>query len=120
MMLEEKEQKLHKDVGGNENSVTTETNEESEKIAEIEEKTVAKETTPPTVKEDVLVEIKETNKESDHITEKEEKTVAKETAPPAVKEDALVEIEETNAEDAEDADNHRRHHTTMRCLWRIW
>jgi hypothetical protein len=78
MMLEDKEQKLHEDVGGRENSVTTETKEVSEKITEVEEETVAKETPPPTVKEDVL-----------------------------------VEIEETNAEDAEDVDNHRRHHIPL-------
>ena len=77
-MLEDKEQKLHEDVGGSENSVTTETDKVPEKT-----------------------------------TEKVEKTEAESTPPPAEKTEALVEIEETNAEDAEDVDNHRRHHIPL-------
>ncbi|MBT8263831.1 MAG: DUF349 domain-containing protein, partial [Muriicola sp.] len=77
-MLEDKEQKLHEDVGGSENSVTTETDKVPEKT-----------------------------------TEKVEKIEAESTPPPAEKTEALVEIEETNAEDAEDVDNHRRHHIPL-------
>ena len=77
-MLEEKEEKLHEAVGGEEKSETTEKDPTSEKSTEKKAKK-PKETPPAT--EDP--------------------------------EDVIGEIEETNAEDAEDEDNHRRHHIPM-------
>ncbi len=77
-MLEEKEEKLHEAVGGEEKSETTEKDPTSEKSTE--KKTKKPKETPPATEDP---------------------------------EDVIGEIEETNAEDAEDEDNHRRHHIPM-------
>ena len=76
-MLEEKDRKLQDNVGGEENSETTEIAPDSEKSTEIETETQKNET--------------------DRATED-------------AGDDVIEEIEESNAEDAEDEDNHRRHH----------
>ncbi|NAS11363.1 DUF349 domain-containing protein [Poritiphilus flavus] len=76
-MLEEKDQKLQEDVGGDENSETTENTTDSEKSTEIKSETL------------------------------DENAPAKEAG---TEEDVIEEIDESNAEDAEDEDNHRRHH----------
>ncbi len=161
--MEEKEQKLHTDVGGKETSETTEKEKHSEKTYEKEAKAASK---GVAVKKDVVATKKktvkatkapkdaeekaevgaekkkatkkpveatevsaETKKESAAAKKTAKKTGAKkikevagEEAPTAEKkatpesgekEDVLNEIEETNAEDAEDDDNHRRHHIPM-------
>jgi hypothetical protein len=77
-MLEEKEEKLHEAVGGEEKSEATEKDPTSEKSTE--KKTKKPKETPPATEDS---------------------------------EDVIGEIEETNAEDAEDEDNHRRHHIPM-------
>ncbi len=162
-MLEEKEQKLHADVGGNVTSETTEKAEPSEKTTEKAAKTTskgvavkkdavttkkkaakeAKKIADPEKQEEVVSEKKKTKKAAKKIVDvdvdKEEaadpkkksikKAATKKTAEVAEKEvpaaekkevpateekeDVLNEIEETNAEDAEDEDNHRRHHIPM-------
>lgn len=80
-MLEEKDRELQENVGGEENSETTEIKPDSEKSTEIETETQENET--------------------DRATED-------------AGDDVIEEIEESNAEDAEDEDNHRRHHIPIR------
>ncbi|WP_297765976.1 DUF349 domain-containing protein [uncultured Muriicola sp.] len=167
-MLEEKEQKLHTDVGGKVTSETTEKTQPSEKTTEKAAKTTSKDvaikkgavTTKKKVakvaknnadlekKDEVVAEKKKTTKataktvdadveagevvdakkkatkkavakKTEDVGEKKVPTAEKKAAPTAEKkevpvkeekEDGLNEIEETNAEDAEDEDNHRRHH----------
>ncbi|MGI9553024.1 MAG: DUF349 domain-containing protein [Aurantibacter sp.] len=90
-MLEEKEHELQEAVGNLENSGTTEKSESSEKSTE--------KSIPDEKVEDSKAE--ETSNSEAEETSNEETPEAKEV---------LDEIEETNAEDAEDSDNHRRHH----------
>ena len=65
-----------------------------------------------TVEGEVNSETTESKKESEKSTEAEDKSHEVITADKteAVKEDVHEEINESNAEDAEDKDNHRRHH----------
>ena len=65
-----------------------------------------------TVEGEVNSETTESKKESEKSTEPEDKSHEVITADKteAVKEDVHEEINESNAEDAEDKDNHRRHH----------
>jgi hypothetical protein len=59
-------------------------------------------------------ETTDTKTTSEKSTEVTEKADVKESAKPEVKEeDVHEEINESNAEDAEDSDNHRRHHIAM-------
>ncbi len=141
-MLEEKDEKLHSDVGEKETPETTEENLTSEKTSgesekkESAQKAASKATATQTKK-------KATSKVEGEVTEEKATTArsrkkaaaeAEEEAPvekasepvartgeekaekkevPGKEEDVLDEIDDTNAEDAEDEDNHRRHHIPM-------
>ena len=114
-MLEEKDQELHSDAGGNVTSETTEEVESSEKTsgkpakAKTSKTAKAKGKTAKTADKEPAVESKE---ETGAENEDEEKTTSK-TVEKEQKDDVLDEIDESNAEDAEDEDNHRRHHIPM-------
>ncbi|MEO0527185.1 MAG: DUF349 domain-containing protein [Bacteroidota bacterium] len=114
-MLEEKDQELHENVGGEENSETTETSTESEKSTEI---------TPDQKDEIVSEEISEGKENAEEVavsSKVEPKTGELETVKTKTQDsdetdtdkNVLEEIEETNAEDAEDEDNHHRHHIPL-------
>ncbi|MCK0146874.1 DUF349 domain-containing protein [Arenibacter sp. F26102] len=93
-------------------SIEAEAKEEKELVAEKREKPSIQETPEEIVsniKNDDSEEKAEestTDPKSEEETVKKEKTVEKE-------EDVLEEIDESNAEDAEDSDNHQRHHIPM-------
>ncbi|GGD57409.1 DUF349 domain-containing protein [Muriicola marianensis] len=122
-MLEEKDQKLHTDVGGKETPEATEDTSTSEKTsgeskkkkptaksATKTAKAKAENKTPAEIEENASEdEVKQ--KVSEVAEEAEEKAEEKPT--PENKEDVQEEIDDSNAEDAEDEDNHRRHHIPM-------
>lgn len=98
-MQEEKDQELQETVDGENNSETTETTKEnSEKITEnkLEKATV-----------DDVPESQDTEPDKETGKLEPEKEAAQ-------KDDAVLnEIDESNAEDAEDQDNHQRHHIPL-------
>ncbi len=92
MMTEDKDHELQNDAIEESNSETTETNDVSEKTTEIQS----------SASEDAKENVEEEKTESSEDTS----DVVKDSETEAV----LEEIEESNAEDAEDKDNHQRHH----------
>ncbi|MBT8305593.1 MAG: DUF349 domain-containing protein [Maribacter sp.] len=100
-MQEEKDQELQEPVGEENNSGTTDSlQEESEKNPEKEQSDVKAENTSK-------AEDGESKKEANETTAEKVSDKAKEVEE---EEEVLTEIDESNAEDAEDKDNHRRHH----------
>lgn len=131
-MLEEKDEKLQENVGGEKKSETTEKQSDSEKSTEIalenpkEEKAVepmeqAASTTEITPQETPLAKEEDKSSESSPVQEESpskdtasQEAKKKKTSASKTKEgDVIEEIEETNAEDAEDSDNHHRHHIPL-------
>lgn len=130
-MLEEKDEQLQNNVGGDKKSETTEVPSSSEKSTEVSEKKETKapiaekkEDVPAADKEETAPEVPATEKESEAPIAAKEEEVAKATKKETVvsspkkeedvpadekDEDLLEEIDESNAEDAEDEDNRVRH-----------
>ncbi|WP_373017029.1 DUF349 domain-containing protein, partial [Muriicola sp.] len=119
-MLEEKDQELHTDVGEEEKPEATEVTSTSEKTSgELKKrKPAAKSATKPAKEKAEKNTPAETEEKTPEVTsEQEVSEVAEEKAEekpaPENKEDVHEEIDDSNAEDAEDEDNHRRHHIPM-------
>ncbi|NER10796.1 protein of unknown function [Muriicola jejuensis] len=141
-MLEEKDEKLHSDVGEKETPETIEENLTSEKTSGESEKkkpakkAVTKTSATKTKKQATSKTEVEVTKEKSTTAKSKKKTSSEaEDESPMEKagepvaaagkektekedgsgkeEDVLDEIDDTNAEDAEDDDNHRRHHIPM-------
>ncbi len=119
-MLEEKDQELHTDVGEEEKPEATEVTSTSEKTSgELKKrKPAAKSATKPAKEKAEKKTPAETEENTPEVTaEQEVSEVAEEKAEekpaPENKEDVHEEIDDSNAEDAEDEDNHRRHHIPM-------
>jgi len=106
-MLEDKDQELHLGVDDDENSDTT-GNTVAARQEDISNQDVPVEVVPDSDEDKDTPETLETNTAISSSKEGTSKPEDEEND--AVEEEIIEEIEQTNAEDAEDTDNHKRHH----------
>ena len=112
-MLEEKDEQLQDNVGGEKKSATTEVPSSSEKSAESKESKKDTTTEEPAAEQESKTPTADNEEQDSNITENKNTLPESENDANATTdekdEDLLEEIDESNAEDAEDEDNRVRH-----------
>ena len=112
-MLEEKDEQLQDNVGGEKKSATTEVPSSSEKSAESKEPKKDTTTEEPAAEQESKTPTADNEEQDSNITENKNTLPESENDANATTdekdEDLLEEIDESNAEDAEDEDNRVRH-----------
>ncbi|WP_373071548.1 DUF349 domain-containing protein [Zeaxanthinibacter enoshimensis] len=111
-MLEEQKDKLQDAVGGNEKSGTTGTDTAQEKSTENIPKKEHSQDTQDTKEKDIQETPGEAAAKQEASDDSELKS-EKESSEGSAEKELQEEIDESNAEDAEDEDNHQRHHIPM-------